>query len=118
MSTTENIRLIARTPFFKCVASAGKGLTSWLLFVMSNCDFITFPCGILGQVWYLIVLIPDICHLSYFLSKLKEFFSLENRVQFYKITKRNLETRFNLFWASHLEQFTRLFKNAGSFLDC
>ena len=45
---------------------AGKGLTSWPLFVMSNCDFVTFPCGILGQVWYLIVLIPDLCRLSYF----------------------------------------------------
>ena len=44
---------------------AGKGLTSWLLFVRSNCDFVTFPCGILGQVWYLIVLIPDLCLLSY-----------------------------------------------------
>ena len=22
---------------------AGKGLTSWLLFVMSNCDVVTFP---------------------------------------------------------------------------
>ena len=22
---------------------AGKGLTSWLLFVMSNCDIVTFP---------------------------------------------------------------------------
>ena len=36
-----------------------KGLTSWLLFVMFNCVFVTFPCGILGQVWYLIVSIPD-----------------------------------------------------------
>ena len=45
---------------------AGKGLTSWLLFVMSNCDFVTFPCGILGLVWYLIVLIPDLCCHSYF----------------------------------------------------
>ena len=45
---------------------AGKGLTSWLLFVMSNCDFVTFPCGILGQVWYLNVLIPDLCLLSYY----------------------------------------------------
>ena len=45
---------------------AGKGLTSWLLFVMPNCDFITFPCDILGQVWYLIVLISDLCHLSFF----------------------------------------------------
>ena len=44
---------------------AGKRLTSWLLFVMFNCIFVTFPCGILGQVWYLIVLIPDLCHLSY-----------------------------------------------------
>ena len=30
------------------------------------CDFVTFPCGILGQMWYLIVSIPDFCHLSYF----------------------------------------------------
>ena len=29
------------------------------------CDFVTFPFGILGQVWYLIVLIPDPCCLSY-----------------------------------------------------
>ena len=28
--------------------------------------FVTFPCGILGQVWYLIVSFPDLCHLSYF----------------------------------------------------
>ena len=30
------------------------------------CDFVTFPFGILGQVWYLIVSIPDPCWLSYF----------------------------------------------------
>ena len=30
------------------------------------CGCVTFPCGILGQVWYLIVSIPDLCHLSYF----------------------------------------------------
>ena len=29
---------------------AGKGLTLWLLFVMFNCVFVTFPFGILGQV--------------------------------------------------------------------
>ena len=29
---------------------AAKGLTSWLLFVMFNCFFFTFPCGILGQM--------------------------------------------------------------------
>ena len=47
---------------------ARKGLTSWLLFVMLNCVFITFTCGIFGQVWYLIVSIPDLYHLSYFVS--------------------------------------------------
>ena len=45
---------------------AGKGLTCWFLCVMSNCEFVTFPCGILGQVWYLIILIPDLCCFSYF----------------------------------------------------
>ena len=37
---------------------AGKGLTSWLSFVVCH-----FPIGILGQVWYLI---PDLCTLTYF----------------------------------------------------
>ena len=27
---------------------AGKGLASWLSFVMFNCVVLTFPCGILG----------------------------------------------------------------------
>ena len=40
---------------------AGKGLTSWLSFMVSNCYF---PIGILGQVWYLIVSIPDLCTLD------------------------------------------------------
>ena len=30
------------------------------------CFFFTFPYGILGQVSYLIVSIPDLCHLSYY----------------------------------------------------
>ena len=30
------------------------------------CDFVTFPFGILEQVWYLIVSIPDHCFISYF----------------------------------------------------
>ena len=46
---------------------AWKGLTSWLLLVLFIVFFvITFPCGILGQVWYLIVSFPDLCRLSYF----------------------------------------------------
>ena len=30
------------------------------------CDFVAFPFDVLGQVWYLIVSIPDPCCLSYF----------------------------------------------------
>ena len=48
---------------------AGEGLTSWLSFVMFNCVFVILPCGILGQVWFLIVLIPDLCYRSYFYFK-------------------------------------------------
>ena len=45
---------------------ARKVLTSCLSFVMFYSVFVAFPCDILGQVWYLIVSIPDLCHLSYF----------------------------------------------------
>ena len=45
---------------------AGKEMTSLLLFVMFDCDFVAFSCGFLGRVWYLIVSIPDLCRLSYF----------------------------------------------------
>ena len=48
-------------------------ITCWeradLLALMSNmfyCVFVTFQCGVLGQVWCLIVSISDLCLLSYF----------------------------------------------------
>ena len=44
---------------------AGKGLRSWLSFMMFNCVGVTFTCGILGKVWFLVVSIPDLCQLSY-----------------------------------------------------
>ena len=46
---------------------AGKGLTSWLSCVWCfSCVLVTFPYGVLGQVWYLIVSIPDLFLLPYF----------------------------------------------------
>ena len=44
----------------------GKGLASCLSFVVLNCVIVTFPFGILYQVWYLNVSIPDLCRLSNF----------------------------------------------------
>ena len=36
------------------------------LYVMFSCVFVTFPFGVLGQVEYLSVLIPVLCHLPDF----------------------------------------------------
>ena len=55
----------------------GLVITCWegadllvLLCVMFSCVFVTFPYSFLGQVWYLIVSIPNRCLLSYLLEKL------------------------------------------------
>ena len=45
---------------------AGKGLADLLALLYVMFSFVTFPYGVLGQKWYLIVLIPDLCLLSYF----------------------------------------------------
>ena len=39
-----------------------------LVFGVKLC-FVTFPCGILGEVWYLIVSIPDLCPYLTFIKK-------------------------------------------------
>ena len=55
---------------------AWKGLTSWLSFVVCTVSLSLCPIGILGQVWYLIASIPDLCTLTYFLftiTNLKPF---------------------------------------------
>ena len=64
--------------FVSCVSHAFVSVHCWFLVTCwerddllalvgdVNCFYVTFPCGILGQVWYLIVSFPDLCHLSYF----------------------------------------------------
>ena len=37
------------------------------LYVMFSCFFFAFPYSVLGQVWYLIVSIPELCLLPYIL---------------------------------------------------
>ena len=48
-----SVKLIERTDFLA------------FMYVMLSCVFVTFRYSILGQVWYLIVLIPDLCFLPY-----------------------------------------------------
>ena len=60
--------LCARLVICALWSPAGKGLTYWLSFVVSavSLSLSHFP---LGQVWYLIVLIPDLCTLTYFYKR-------------------------------------------------
>ena len=37
-----------------------------LFFVMFSCVFVTFPCGVLVQLWFLVVSISDNCLIIYF----------------------------------------------------
>ena len=41
------------------------------------CIFGTFPCGIMGQMWYLIVSFSDLCRLSYLAAYLKNHLILK-----------------------------------------
>ena len=42
-----------------------------LLCIMFSCVFVTFLCGVPGQVWYLVVFIPDLCPSSLLLSSME-----------------------------------------------
>ena len=67
-STKQRIKCLATCLSIAALWSpARKGLASWLFY----CVFVIFPCGVLGQVWYLIVLIPDLCLLPCFIQGLK-----------------------------------------------
>ena len=46
------------------------------MYVMSSCVFVTFPYDILGQVWHLLVSIPDLCLLPYFFSTKPPYYPL------------------------------------------
>ena len=52
-----------------CFVVTGRERADLLALVCEfYCDFVSFPFGILGQVWCLIVSIPDHCCLSYFVK--------------------------------------------------
>ena len=70
---------------------AGKGMTSWLSFVMLNCVFVTFPCGILGQVWYVIVSIPDLCHISYLYNR-ENFMKKKHNIARQRVAKVSIKS--------------------------
>ena len=67
-----------------------------LLCVMFSCVFVTFPYGGLGQEWYLIVLIPDLCLLPYFNDLLQR--GAENSTQSLKVDKGSYQKTRQFFF--------------------
>ena len=53
------------------------------LYVKLSCVLVTFQCGVLGQVLYLIVSFPDLCILTYFVH-----------YKFLKLHESSLKTRY------------------------
>ena len=51
------------------------GSRLWCLMLVCH-----FPIGILGQVWYLIVSIPDLCNLTYFYNETHDPKGQENKI--------------------------------------
>ena len=52
--------------FSLVVTCGGRANLLALLNVMFYCVFVSFPCGVMGQMWILIVSITDICLLTHF----------------------------------------------------
>ena len=50
------------------VFTCWEGAVLLVLVGDANCIFVTFPCGILGHEWYLIVSFLDLYRLSYFVG--------------------------------------------------
>ena len=65
------------------------------------CFFVTFPCGILDQVWFLILSFPDLCLLSYFS---KAFDTVPRRRLLHKIKHYGVPGRTNRWIDSWLCQ--------------
>ena len=63
---------------------AGNGLPSWLSYM--RC-FVTFPYGALGRVLHLIVSIPDICLVSYFVILFYNNYNVILKTYFHKISE-------------------------------
>ena len=55
---------------------AGKGLALGSLMCGVLLCFVTFPCDVLGWVWYLFVSISDLCLHTYFVISLNNSTSL------------------------------------------
>ena len=56
-----------------------------LLYMVLSCVFVIFPYGVLGQVYYLSVLIPDLCLLTHFNDTLRLYYKTDENL------KKNLD---------------------------
>ena len=109
--------------FVSCVSHAFASVhcclvvASWertdLLSLVGNvyCNFVTFPCGILGHVWYLIVSFSDLC-LPQLLSIYEEGWSCAgglgalspqgSRIGLFRVVKMQLEKLYSFSLYYHI----------------
>ena len=52
--------VMTSVPCSNAITCLGKADLLAFLYVMFSCVIVTFPNGVLSQVWYLIVSIPDL----------------------------------------------------------
>ena len=64
-------RAVLSLHFSLVVTCCERAILLAALYALFSCVFVTFPCGVLGQVWYLVVSISDLCLLPYLENKVK-----------------------------------------------
>ena len=84
-------------------STAGKGLASWLSFVMSYCEVVTFQLVSWFRFLCLIVSILDICTLSYFEIKFRSFWEWPFNIGFTVYSKVVNTRSINISWDVSLE---------------
>ena len=96
---------------------AGKGLTSWLSFVMSYCEVVTFPFVSCDQVWCLIVSNSGLCLFSYFLLS-KLFMTFKLLGQYYSCYMRSIHFATDALQAQMGSSYTYrdIVKNSNEYL--
>ena len=69
---------VLSVPYNLVVICWERGDPLALLYVMFSCVFVTFPYGVLGQVWFLIVSIHDLCLPPYFTFTINRLYNSLN----------------------------------------
>ena len=88
--------------------------------------FVTFPCGVLGPVWYMIVSIPNLCLLTYLINFRENptyHFRYNNilrvpQVRSSKFDKKSFRYAAAVKWNRFPDEFRRVYFGGNQSIDC